>query len=85
MNKLTHYLQPRDWWPRAYFWLLMIVAMSQAVMSCNRLETTQRKLGQGEARVVTVNGCQYVVTDGYNGLQAITHAGNCGNHGSNTE
>jgi hypothetical protein len=83
MNNLKQYLQPRDWWPRAYFWFVMIVAMSQAVMSCDRLERTERELRQGETRVVTVKGCEYVVADGHNGLQAITHAANCGNHGSN--
>lgn len=83
MNKLLQYLQPRDWWPRAYFWLLMAVAVSQGLVSCDQAKRTERELVPGEVRVVTVKGCMYVVTDGYYGLEAITHAANCGNHGSN--
>jgi hypothetical protein len=83
MNKLLQYLQPRDWWPRAYFWFVMIFAMSQGLVSCDQAKKTEGIILPGEVRIITVKGCMYVVATGYYGPEAITHAGNCDNHGSN--
>ncbi len=87
MNKLTHYLQPRDWWPRAYFWMLMIVAVVIGCAEYSELESQHAQTYTWEVQQVRIDSCEYIIGWGQNkfGVYAITHKANCDNHGSNNE
>ena len=87
-NKIKSFLQPRDWWPRAYFWFVMVVAVVTGCVEYSELETESAKAYTLGMQQVRIDSCEYLIGLGPEMLMGsrtvhiIIHKANCDNHGS---
>lgn len=82
-NKIKSFLQPRDWWPRAYFWFVMVVAVITGCVEYSELESEPVRTYGLKMQEVRIDSCEYIIGRGQykTGVYVITHKANCDNHG----
>ncbi len=86
MNKLTQYLQARDWWPLVVVGVAIGCAAAAIVISATEYserETEPVRTYGLKMQEVRIDSCEYIIGRGQykTGVYAITHKANCDNHG----